>query len=463
MCNMRTLGRLTAKTVATAKLKPGQKSRMLCDGGCLWLLIRLGEADQIIKSWVFRYATPTPQFNTSEAGKSYRKERSMGLGAADQLALADRPAVNADGTPMLDRDGRQIILPGARTLAAQARALVAQGIDPIEARKVSKSAAAAKQATAMTFAEAADEYVKTHQHNWRNADHRAQWERTLRTQINPVIGSMNAAAVDTQAVLAVLQPIWLRTPETASRIRSRIEVVLDHARVKCGFTWPDGNPARWRGHLDKTFPKRKKSEDVKPQPSLSYEQIAEFMADLRPNTSIAARALQVLILCGTRSGETILATWHEINWDKQTWTIPKEHRKNRRQLVVTLSDTALSVLRDLCELRQGAKIFPVGDRAMDSVLKSMRQADGSPWADPNDGRLVTVHGFRSTLRSWAGDQGYPFDLCEYAIGHRVGDATVQAYERGEKINLRREMMQAWADFIARRPGDNVVKLVSAAA
>jgi hypothetical protein len=146
----------------------------------------------------------------------------MGLGSIDELGLADRPAVNADGTPMVDHEGRQVILPGARTLAAQARALVAQWIDPIEARKASRSAAAAKQTTAMTFAEAADKYVKARQEKWENADHRNQWERTLRTQINPVIGSMNAADINTDAVLRVLEPIWVRTPETASRIRGAL-------------------------------------------------------------------------------------------------------------------------------------------------------------------------------------------------------------------------------------------------
>jgi hypothetical protein len=300
---MRTLARLTAKAVATAKLASGQKSKVLCDGGGLSLLIRRGEADQILKNWFFRYATPTPQMKTSKTGKSYRAERSMGLGSLDELSLADRPAVNPDGTPMIDRDGRQVILPGARTQAAQARALVAQGIDPIEARDTSKRAAATSQTKMMTFAEAADAYLTTNQGAWKNQDHRNQWQRTLRTQINPLIGSMVVSDVDTQAVLRVLQPIWARTPETASRIRGRIEVVLDFAKVKCGFAWPDGNPARWRGHLEHTLVRRNKVRDVKNLPSLDYKQIGEFMAELRTDTSIAARALEIVVLCGTRSGE----------------------------------------------------------------------------------------------------------------------------------------------------------------
>jgi integrase len=440
---------LTAKAVATAKLKPGQKSRMLCDGGCLWLLIRRGEADQTIKSWVFRYATPTPQFNTSESGKSYRKERSMGLGSVDELGLADRPAVNADNTPMLDRDGRQIILPGARTLAAQARALVAQGIDPIEARKTSKSAAAANQTKPMTFAAMADEYVKTNQGSWKNQDHRNQWERTLRTQINPIIGSMNVADVDTAAVLRVIQPIWLRTPETASRIRGRIETVLNFAKVQCKFTWADGNPARWRGHLSEVFPKRNKSREVKNLPSLPYQQISEFMAQLRTDTSIAAHALQIVVLCATRSGETLKATWHEIDWDQRAWNIPGPHRKRDIALSIPLSDAALSVFRQLYEIRQGPRIFPIGKRAMETTLKATRKD-------------VCVHGFRATFRTWAGEKtSYAYELCELAVGHRVGDATARAYSRGDGFEHRREMMQRWADFIARR--DNVINLVSAAA
>jgi hypothetical protein len=233
---MRTLMRLRAKQVETLKLNPGQKSRMVCDGGGLWLLIRRGEGGQIIRSYVFRYASTPPEFKTSKSGKSYRAEKSMGLGSVEDIDLAgEKPVQNKDGTPMLDRDGRPIILLGARTLAAQYRALLAQGIDPMEARDTSKRAAAAKQTNVMTFAQAADEYVKTNQGSWKNADHRAQWERTLRTQINPIIGSMNVADVDTAAVLRVVQPIWSRTPETASRIRGRIETVLDFAKVKCGF------------------------------------------------------------------------------------------------------------------------------------------------------------------------------------------------------------------------------------
>jgi integrase/single-stranded DNA-binding protein len=405
---MRTLGRLTAKAVATAKLAPGQNSRMLCDGGCLWLLIRRGEAEQTIKSWVFRFAVPTPQFKISKSGKEYRKERSMGLGSIDELPLADRPAVNPDNTPMLDRDGRQIVLPGARTLAAQARALVAAGLDPIEARKVSKSAAAANQTKPATFAAMADEYLKTNQGSWKSSDHRRQWERTLRTQINPVIGSMNVADVDTQAVLRVLQPIWPSTPETASRIRGRIrgriEVVLNFARVKCGFTWPDGNPARWRGHLKEVFPKRNKAREVKHLPSLDYKQIGEFMAELRAKTDIAARALEAVILCGTRSGETLKAEWNEVDWENRVWNIPGAHRKRDKPLAVPLSDAALAVFHHLFDLRQGKRTFPIGKRAMDTILKAMRKD-------------VCVHRFRATFRTWAGKQPeYAFELCELAVG-----------------------------------------------
>jgi integrase len=462
---MRGLNRLTAKKVETLKLEPGQKSRMVCDGGGLWLLIRRGEGDQIIKSWVFRYATPTPQTKTSESGKTYRAERSMGLGSVDKIDLAgEKPAKNHDGTPMVDREGRPVMLLGVRTLAAQYRVLLSQGIDPIEARDTSKRAAAAKQSNSMTFAEAAEQYLNTNQKSWKNADHRAQWQRTLTTQINPIIGAMNVADVDTTAVLRVLQPIWSRTPETASRIRGRIEAVLDFAKVTCGFKWPDGNPARWRGHLKEVFPKRNKARDTEHQPSLPYEQISVFMADLRSKTSISARALEVLALCGTRSAETYEATWHAIDWEKRVWNIPKGNRKNDRKLVIPLSDAALSVLRQLYELRQGDRIFPaVGKDAMKMLLQRMRQADGSPWVD-EEGKRVTVHGFRSTFRTWAGEEtSYPRELCELAIGHRVGDATEQAYSRGDGLKKRIEMMQRWADYCARRPDDNIVKLVSEAA
>jgi integrase len=434
--------------VSAAKLAPNQKSRMLCDGGGLWLLIRRGEADQTIKSWVFRFAAPTLQMKVSENGKTYRAERSMGLGSVVDLGLADRPAVNADGTPMIDREGRQIVLPGARTLAAQARALVAQGVDPIETRKASKSAAAANQSTSMTFAEAADLYLKANQGSWKSADHRNQWHRTLRTHINPAIGGMKVADVDTAMVLRVLEPIWMRTPETASRVRGRIEVVLDFARVRCGFKWSDGNPARWRGHLDKILPKRNKARDVEHLPYLKPKEICHFVATLRNKSGIAARALEVVILCGTRSGETIKATWSEIDWEKGLWMVPGEHRKRDHPLTIPLSDAALSLLRDLHEIRQGPRIFPIGKRAMEATLKAIRKD-------------VCVHGMRATFRTWAGEENYPFELAELAIGHRVGDATVRAYARGEGLELRRSMMQAWSNFIG--PRDNVIHLVDAAA
>ncbi len=306
----------------------------------------------------------------------------------------------------------------------------------------------------MSFDECAKACIEAHEAGWKNAKHRQQWTNTLKTYVSPVFGRLPVQAVDTSVVLKVLEPIWAKRTETATRVRQRIEAVLDWAKVR--ELRAGDNPARWRGHLDKMLPKPGQVRKVQHHPALPYTQIGEFMSDLRKRGGIAARALEFVILCAVRTGDVIgndrddKPPMRRSHVDKDgVWTIPST--KNSTQHRVPLSATAQALLVHMEPVSEDAPVFsgiragePISNMSMAAVIERMnddRTACGlARYADPHQSnRDVTVHGFRSSFRDWAAEcTAFPRELAEKSLAHSVGDETERAYQRGDLLERRRK-------------------------
>ena len=394
----RTLNRLSAIKVSRAKAKG-----LYADGGGLYLRV----ADGGSKGWVFRF-------------KANGRLRDMGLGPAHTLSLAE-----------------------AREAATECRKLRLQGIDPIDRRHSQRAAARVAGASAMTFRQCADAFITSHEAGWGNAKHRQQWANTLAQHVHPVIGRLPVHAIDTPLVLKVIEPLWTTIPESASRIRGRIESILDWARVR-GYRAGE-NPARWRGHLDHLLPARSKVRRVEHHAALPYVVVGGFMGKLRQESSIAARALEFLILTAGRLGEVRGATWDEVDLSSRTWTIPAERMKAKKEHRVPLGDAAVAVLKRMHNVRHSDLVFPgtlagkqIAPMTMWLLVKRLADVD------------VNIHGFRSTFRDWAAEQtAFPAELAEMALAHSVGSAVEAAYRRTDLFDKRRKLMDAWAEFCGR--------------
>ena len=405
----RPLHRLSATTVASARA-PGY----IADGGNLYLRVALGTAKAgkkptVSRGWIFRYTL---------AGKT----RDAGLGGYPTISLAR-----------------------ARDQAERCRRLVAAGIDPIAARAEEQQAALAGSAKAITFEQCAKAFIAGHEAGWRNGKHRQQWNNTLGTYAYPVFGALAVQAVDTGLVMKVLEPIWAAKPETAGRVRGRIERVLDWAKVR-GYREGE-NPARLRGHLDNLLPKKSKVHKVKHHAAVSYRDIGAFMAKLREETSISAHALALLILTATRTSEVLDAPWGEFDLEERVWTIPAERMKADKEHRVPLTKPAIALLREMDEIRTGDFVFPgakqgrpLSNMALAMLMRRMGYGDFTP------------HGFRSSFRDWAAERtSYPREVAEMALAHKIPDAVEAAYRRGDLFEKRRKLMEAWATFCGRPP------------
>lgn len=395
----RSLHKLTA--IQAAKLnKPGRHS----DGGGLYLSIDgIGR-----RRWVFMY---------TRAGKRVE----LGLGGRRDLSLAD-----------------------ARAEAATLRTMLAAGADP----KVER----ARDDKVQTFGACADAYVEAMQPSWRNAKHAAQWKMTLTKYAAP-IRERPVNGITTQDVLDVLQPLWTRTPETAERLRGRIENVLDAAKAK-GLRTGE-NPARWRGHLNQLLPKRQRLKRGH-HAALPYDLMPEFMANLRTRSAVAARALEFLILTGARSGEVLGATWDEIDLQKEIWTVPADRMKAGREHRVPLSGRAMKIIAERLEAASVGHVFPGATSA--SALSSMAMAMLLRRMKSD----ITVHGFRSTFRDWASETtGFSHEVCEMALAHTIGNKAEAAYRRGDLFDKRRKLMEAWAGYCSGGTKQRVFTLLRA--
>lgn len=346
------------------------------------------------------------------------KRRDMGLGGFPDVTLSD-----------------------ARAAARSAREVIRAGGDPIEEARAALSARRASRAKDLTFKEAAIAYIGAHEVGWRNAKHADQWRNTLATYAYPEIGSLLVRDVELTHVLAVLEPLWNTKTETATRLRGRIEQVLDWAGAR-GHR--EGlNPARWRGHLDKLLPRPSKVARVMHRAALPVDEIGAFFAALRSAQGVGARALEFAILTAARSGEVRGATWSEFDLAAAVWTVPGSRMKAGREHRVPLSPAAVALLQALPRGNGSDLVFvasrggPLSDMTLTAVLRRM-------------GVAAVPHGFRSTFRDWASERtNYPRDAAEMALAHTIGDKVEAAYRRGDLFEKRRRMMADWATFCGR--------------
>jgi integrase len=357
------------------------------------------------RSWVFR-------FERESEGK--RRGRHIGLGPCALVSLAE-----------------------AREKGLEYRKLLLNGIDPLDHRKALRQQALAAAAKGVTFRECAERYMAAHEAGWSNAVHRKQWCATLAAYVYPVIGELPVASVDTALVTKVLEPIWTGKPQTASRVRGRIESILDWSKAR-GYRAGE-NPARWRGHLDHLLPHHRRLARVKHHAALPYADVPAFMRELREREGITARALEFTILTAARVGETLGARWDEITGD--VWTIPARRMKSGREHRVPLSKCAVELLQALP--RTNEYVFPGtrGRMANNGPRKLLRRL----------GRAgITVHGFRSSFRDWAAETTeYPNHVVEMALAHAIGSGVEAAYRRGNLLDQRRRLMEDWAKFCDR--------------
>lgn len=345
-----------------------------------------------------------------------------------------------------------VTLAGAREAARISREKIKAGIDPVAERQAARSTLAAAVASAMTFKQAAQKYIETNEAGWKNAKHAAQWTSSLEAYAFPSIGGLQVAHIDTSHVVGILEPIWNSKTETASRVRGRIESVLDWAKVR-GFRKGE-NPARWKGHLDHILPPRAKVQKVHHHTALDYRDVGAFMAALKAQEGTGARALEFAILTATRSGEVRGATWAEFDLEAGVWIIPAGRMKAEKEHRIPLSQPALGLLNSLPRMAGTTLVFPnaknveLSDMTMTSVIRRMNEAatkaDSNGWRD-SAGKAVTCHGFRSTFRDWAGETtAYPREVIEHALAHQLKDKAEAAYARGTLFDKRRRLMADWA-------------------
>jgi len=405
----RQLNRLSAKTVASKNL-PG----LYCDGGGLYLQVAASGS----KTWIFRFRSPLTQ-----------KLRDMGLGPLHSVGL-----------------------PEAREKAAVQRTALFDGLDPIETRDKESQRKALEAAKAVTFSHCATSYIESHKAGWRNAKHGEQWTKTLEDYADPVIGTLPVQDVDTGLVLKILEPIWAKIPETASRIRGRIENILDWAKAR-GYRAGE-NPARWKGHLNQLLPTLSKRNRVVHHAAMPFAEVGAFVSQLRELSGTAARCLEFTILTAARTNEAIKAKPEEFDLTNATWTIPGSRMKAKREHRVPLSPRAVEIVREMLKLEQGY-IFPntrngesISNMAMLCLLIRMKVK-------------VTVHGFRSSFRDWAAERtAFSHEVCESALAHTISNAAEAAYRRGNLFEKRRTLMDAWADYLdaTQCTGEQVVSI-----
>ena len=375
-----------------------------CDRGLYLQVTKNGT-----KSWLFRYKSPLTA-----------KQREMGLGPLSLVSLA-----------------------AARELTIECRRQLLNGLDPLEERKQVKRAQQLANAKSITFQEAAEKCIESKKPEWKNAKHAQQWSNTLTTYAYPIFGDIAVSDVDTNLVLKAIEPIWISKAETASRVRQRIETVLDWARAR-GYAEGE-NPARLRGHLDNILAKTAKVKRVKHHPAVPYKQISEFMEQLRERKGSSALALEFMILTAARTGEIRGAKWEEIDLTTNVWTVPAERMKAGREHRIPLSKRAVAILMSIQSNRNPEEFVFSGWKAGSglsdgALLALMKKIAFGPY---------TPHGFRSTFRDWAAEEAYEFsnETVELALAHTIKNKAEAAYRRGDQLERRRELMAAWANYI----------------
>ena len=374
-----------------------------CDPGLYLQVAKSGT-----KSWLFRFKSPVTS-----------KQREMGLGSLDITSLSQ-----------------------ARNLTIEYRQQLLEGIDPLEEQRRNKQARQLQQAQTITFRNAAEQCIASKRPEWKNAKHSQQWTNTLTTYAFPVIGDLSLSELDTDLVLKVIEPIWITKAETASRIRQRIETIWDWARAR---KYVEGeNPARLRGHLDKILANTAKVKQVKHHPAVPYKRINKFISVLRTKKGSSALALEFMILTAARTGEVIGAQWGEFDISSKIWTVPAERMKAGKEHRVPLSNQVITILTSIRSNRHAEDfVFPgwktgtgLSNGAMLALMKKIKFGPYTP------------HGFRSTFRDWAADEAHTFqnETIELALAHTIRNQAEAAYRRGDQLERRRELMDAWSKY-----------------
>jgi integrase len=399
----------TINKLFAIKVRSVTRPGMYGDGAGLWLQVSCRGS----KSWILRY-------------DFCGRRREMGLGSCHTVDLA---------------------LALAREKAKACRLVLLEKRDPIEERDKARAEYVRQQAKRVNFDECASACVGAHRGSWTSVKHAAQWETTLAMYASPVISALPVADVDTALVVKVLKPTWTTKTETATRLRGRIESILDWATTHKFRR--DENPARWRGHLENLLANPNKIAPVKNHPALPWREIGAFMTELRKREGVSARAIEFAILTACRSGEVRGARWSEIDLDAKLWTIPAERMKEGKEHRVPLSTSAMAILGVM--ERRGDYVFPGRDKAavlsdmsLTAVLRRMERSD------------ITMHGFRSTFRDWRAEYGgnsFSREVCEHALAHGLPDKVEAAYRRGDLLDKRIVLMQKWGDYCALQSKD----------
>jgi integrase len=396
----RIIERLSARKVATAKPKRGRRALFLSDGANLNLQISFADDGKTVrKSWVFLY-----QLNG--------RKRAMGLGPTYTVGLAE-----------------------ARAKAKALRQMLLEDRDPIEEREAAHRAKLAEAAKLMTFQQCAEAYVRLHESGW-SSEHRSQWHASLRLYVLPKIGDVPVRDIDTAMVMQIIEPIWSAKTVTAGRVRARIEAVLEYATAH-KFREGD-NPAR----LLAALPKQSKIAPVGHLTALPWQDVPQFMSELRGLKSTAARCCEFLILCAARSGEAIGATWDEIDLKAKTWVVPPERMKARKEHRVPLSARALEILGPKGDgyIFGGTRVL--GETALRRTVLAKLRPGATRWRSS-----ITTHGFRASFKTWCGEStNFAAETIELALAHAIGNKTEQSYERGDKFEKRRRLMDKWSKF-----------------
>lgn len=390
------------RVLSALKIKQNLKPGMYADGLGLYLKVRDGNS----KSWIFRYRTRGIL-------------RDMGLGPFHTVSLAD-----------------------AREKAEVCRTMRLKGLDPLEERRKEQQAKSIDAVEAITFETCAKTYIATHKNGWKNGKHAEQWVATLQTYVYPVFKDKPVAAIDDALVLNVLQPIWKEKTETASRIRGRIERILDWARVMKYRT--GDNPARWKGHLDHLLPKRSRITAIAHHAALPIDETPALIRSLQHEQTVVARAFEFCILNATRTNETMGMRWSEYDEKAQLWIVPGARMKAGRDHRIPLAQRSQIILAEMQDIRTGDFVFPGGVR--EKPLSSMAFLMLLRRLGRND---ITAHGFRSTFRDWAAERTpFPSEVVEMALAHTISNKVEAAYRRGDLFDKRRQLAEAWAAFCA---------------
>ncbi|CAN1523316.1 XerC Integrase [Sphingomonadaceae bacterium] len=406
---------LTAKQVETAT-KLGYTADGKQPG--LNLQVAVG-ASGYVRSWVFRYTSPTSG-----------KRRELGIGSARVVGLAD-----------------------ARTLAAEAFRLISNGIDPKDQRDAEKHNRLVGLKHKLIFEQVASQCIAAKQHEWKNKKHQHQWSASLETYVYPALGKVPVDQITMEQVLSVLEPIWMTKTETATRVRQRIETILDWAKAR--KLRSGDNPASLKGGLGQLLPKASKIAKVRHQPALPYQQIHAFVQALRAKNGISPKAFEFLILTAARSGEVLGAKWDEIDLAAKVWTIPAERMKAGREHRIPLSARAATIIQEMLAGRQCDFVFPdpsgkkgMSNGALLAVIKGM-----SPYSS------YVPHGFRSTFRDWAAETtNFANETLELALAHSIRDKSEAAYRRQDQLEKRAKLMEQWSGYVEHQPQSATVRV-----